>query len=264
VNFTIVSGNITASSSSSGSASGIGSGFDADGGASTIKANGTRAGIGSGVDGGGVGQLTFSGTVSLICDVNGTAFPINALSILLSNASLIVGTHGDRLFGVNPFRQGWLNLTILYGAATLDDSAQFSTLNSVILEIANLSFNRPMGAALPWTFCISQGDTADCLATQSTEMTEVRSAFVSLPSVGFYSIRALFDDWIGVLETPDGERLFNVSSNFSVVGDAKFAWHSQPLTALPTASFTVPLLVLLHPGSMLLVGFALFVLPFWD
>jgi hypothetical protein len=67
-----------------------------------------------------------------------------------------------------------------------------------------------------------------------------------------------------VLETPNGLRLFAVLSDFSVLGDAKFAWHSQRLTALPTASFTVPLLVLLHPGSILLVGFALFVLPSWD
>jgi hypothetical protein len=95
-------------------------------------------------------------------------------------------------------------------------------------------------------------------------MTEVKSTHVYLPSGGFYSIRAVFDDCIGVLETPDGERLLDVSSNFTVVGDAKFAWHSQRLTALPTASFTVPLLVLFHVGRMLLVGFALFVLQFWD
>jgi hypothetical protein len=63
----------------------------------------------------------------------------------------------------------------------------------------------------------------DRIATQSTEATEVRSALVYLPSVGSYSILALFDDWMGVLETPDGVRLFDVLSNFSVVGDAKFA-----------------------------------------
>jgi hypothetical protein len=95
-------------------------------------------------------------------------------------------------------------------------------------------------------------------------VTEVKSALIYLPSVGSYSMRALFDDWMGAVETPDRVRLFDVLWNFSVVGEAKFAWHPQARTGLPTASFTVPLLVLLHPGSMLLVGFAFFVLPFWD
>jgi hypothetical protein len=129
----------------------------------------------------GVGQLTFSETASLICDASGTAFPINASSILLSNASLIIGTHGDRLFGVSPFRQGWLNLNILDGAATLDDFTRLSTLTSVILELENLSFTAPMCAALPWTFWISHIETEDYIATQSTDVTEVGSARVYLP-----------------------------------------------------------------------------------
>jgi hypothetical protein len=145
MNLTIVSGTITASSSSGGS--GIGSGSAGSGGASTvealsvlggtIRANGVLAGIGSG------GEVSFSGTVALICNAEGTQLPIHASSNLLSDASLIFVTQGNQLFGVSPLHVGWLNLTILYGSATSAESEPLAGLNRVMLQIGSLNFDPP-------------------------------------------------------------------------------------------------------------------------
>jgi hypothetical protein len=72
---------------------------------------------------------------------------------------------------------------------------------------------------------------------QSTEVSEVKSGVVSLPSVGSYSMRALLDGWTGVIETPDHVSSFAISSNFSFVSDAQFAWYPIA-TACPTCTFT--------------------------
>jgi hypothetical protein len=271
VNLTIVSGNITANSSSYGS--GIGSGQGIQSGSSTveflsvlggtIRSDGVLVGIGSGGEGSETRRVTFSGTVAVICNADGTKFPINASSILLSDASLIFVTQGDRLFGVSPSHEGWLNLTILYGSTTSPEAEPLLGLNAAILQIGNLSFNPPIdwhgSAALPCTFCISRAGDGGCIATHSTEVTEVESAVLSLPSSGSYSIRAMLDGWIGVFETPEGVSLVNISSNFTFIEEGQLVWF-QAMTSSPspTASFTVALIVFLHSRKMifqLLFGF---------
>jgi hypothetical protein len=142
-----------------------------------IRANGAVAGIGSGSEGGETRRLAFRGTAALICNANAEQFPVNASSILLSEASLIFGTESDQLFGVSPSQEGWLNFTILYGSATSARTEPLVGLNAVILQIGNLSFNSPMGgngsAVWPCTFCVSRGGDGQCIATQSTEVTKV-------------------------------------------------------------------------------------------
>jgi hypothetical protein len=240
VNLTIVSGNITANSSLSfyGYGSGIGSGSATSGGASTVEAlsvlggtirgHGAVAGIGSAGGGGETRLLAFRGTAALICNANAGKFPINASSIVLSDASLIFGTESDRLFGVSPLLAGWLNLTIVYGSATSAGTERLSGLNASILQIGNLSFNPPIGlyvsAGCPCTFCVSRAGDGDCIVTHSTEVSEVKSAVFSLPSDGSYSIRALLAGWTGVFETLKGVSSFNLSSNFSFVEEARLAW----------------------------------------
>jgi hypothetical protein len=73
----------------------------------TITANGALDGIGSGGNRGSVKQLTFSGKAVLICSSAGTGtFPVNAASILFSDASAIFVTHHAPLFGVRQHHDG--------------------------------------------------------------------------------------------------------------------------------------------------------------
>jgi hypothetical protein len=204
----------------------------------TIRARGAGAGIGSGGEGGETGLLAFHGTAALICNASAGKFPVNASSIVLSDASLIFGTESDRLFGVSPWRAGWLNLTIVYGKATSARTERLSDLNASILQIGNLSFNLPMGlyvsAASPCTFCVSRAGDVECIVRHSTEVSEFKSAVFSLPSDGSYSIRALLADWTGVFETLEGVLSYNLSSNFSFVEEARLAWRSPTPTPPPT------------------------------
>jgi hypothetical protein len=212
VNLTIVSGNISASSSSNGS--GIGSGSATGNGSSTvgalsllggtIRANGTLAGIGSGGDGGEVGRVVFSGTIALICNAAKAKFPVNASSILLSNASLIFGTDGDRLFGSSPSREGWLELTILYGRATSREAEAVSGLNAAFLQIGNLSFSPPVdlegSPAWRWIFCVSgsgdeQCSAMQCSAANRSEKSGERSDLTSVYRLLFDSGAVRWLDW---------------------------------------------------------------------
>jgi hypothetical protein len=274
MNLTIVSGNITASGSSYGA--GIGSGSATAGGASTvavlsilggtIRANGTLAGIGSGGNGGAVGRVIFSGTAALICNGGPGKFAVSASSIVLSNASVIFGTAAARLFGVSPSREGPLSLAILYGSVTSSQAEPLSSLNAPILQIGNVSFHPPReGDCVGWTFCVSASDAENCIAAHFTEVREVKSVVLSIPSLGSYSIRALLDGSARVLETPDESSLLTVSSNFSFIPVARFVFPPRSATALPssTETFTVPLRGGFRSERTLIFRFSFFSFPLW-
>jgi hypothetical protein len=191
-NLTIVCGNITANSSHYGS--GIGTGCGQEEGISVIetlsilggkiKAKGTESGIGSGFERSEVKLLRFSGTVNLFCTVtNKTKFPINASSIVLSSTSLMITTAQNRIFGVNPFREGSLNLSFVYENVTSAGSEPLSLLNLRFLQIGNVSL--PISNF--WRFCVSGIGHENCIDVESTA---VKSLLFSVPSEGNYSIRA--------------------------------------------------------------------------
>jgi hypothetical protein len=111
-----MSGNITASSSGGGSC--IGNGNSTTRVALTVK------------------LLKISGTVILFCTGK---FPINASSVILSKTSLRITTPQNRVFGVNPFREGSLNLTIVYENVKSAGLEPLGSLNSRFLTIGNIS-----------------------------------------------------------------------------------------------------------------------------
>jgi hypothetical protein len=252
MNLTIVNGNITASSSSNGSGIGSGRGtvpfssivvhLSILGG--TIRANGTLAGIGSGGEGGAVGQLTFSGTPVLICScANAGKSPVNASSILFSDASAVFVTQRAPRFGVTPYHQGELNLTLVYETA-MADKAELLPSSVIFLQIHNISM--PDGRC---EFCILSAASTSCFRTESTI---ARSLIVSLPSEGNYSIRARAEDFAGFLAIADDCFSFGVGSNGVTVSDAYFVSESTrtisaspgvtsaTATASSTSAFTLP------------------------
>jgi hypothetical protein len=235
----------------------------------TIRANGRLAGIGCGGEGGAVGLLIFSGTAAVICNGGPGQFAVNASSIVLSNASVIFGTAGDRLFGVSPSREGRLSLAILYGNATSREAEPLSSLDAPILQIGNVSFDPPLdgdgSAAVGWTFCVSGSDAGNCIAAHFTEVREVKSVILSIPSLGSYSIRALLNGSGRVLETADEGALLTVSSNFSFIPVARFVVPPRSATPLPSATetFTVPLPGGFHSRRTLIFRFTFFSFPLW-
>jgi hypothetical protein len=119
-NRTIVNVDISASNSSIGAEIGAGSGREQgisrigllsvmDG---MIRAKETLAGIGSGGEGGNVELLRFSGNPVITCDADFAKFPINASSIVFTNASLIFTTPRNRLFGAVPSSSNLTKLVI--------------------------------------------------------------------------------------------------------------------------------------------------------
>jgi hypothetical protein len=236
-NLTIMNGNITASSSSSyGYGSGIGTGRGADDGISVIetlsvsggriRANGSEAGIGQGFEGSKIKLLRFSGIVVLFCTtMNEGKFPISASSIILSDTSLTIITPQNRVFSVNPFHEGSLNLSIFYGSVTSANSEPLWLLNSTFLQIGNISV--PISRF--WTFCISGICEERCIEIESTT---VRSLIFSVRSQGNYSIRGLNEGLIGLFETETGLSSFDVSSNFPFIPEAHFIIEKSPTFSL--------------------------------
>jgi hypothetical protein len=273
-NLTIVSGNITASGSSYGS--GIGTSIGQSGGISMIetlsilggriRVNGTQSGIGSGFEESEVKLLRLSRTVNLFCTVMSTTkFPINASSIVLSDASLTITTPQNRIFGVNPFRQGSLNLYFVYGKVTSADSEPLLLLNSTFLQIGNVS--------LPncdfWRFCLSGLDHESCIdidinIDMGIESKSVKSLLFSVPSEGNYSIRVLNEGLIGFIETEAGVSSFNVWSDFCFISEVHFIPDSSPTPSaiqIQTETFTIPLSAGYRPGRMTILRFGWFL--FW-
>jgi hypothetical protein len=232
----IYNGNITASSSSQ--ASGIGTGFGGSGGISFVEtlsvlggnmtANGTLAGIGSGGEGGEVQKLKFSGNAVLTCDAIATKFPVNASSIVFSNGSFLFVTPRDRLFGVSPTSSDLLNLVIVYGDVTNEESEPLSKLNATLVQIGNVTSPH----LNDWMVCVSGDGYEDCHETGSPV---VQSLIVSVPPAGNYLVKMSSNGTSGFLEREEGVSTFTVASNHSFVSEARFVPFA---TQTPTSRLT--------------------------
>jgi hypothetical protein len=180
-----------------------------------IRANGTLAGIGSGGEGGEVKLLRFSGNAVLTCDANVSKFPVNASSIVISNASLMFITPRNRLFGVSPSNSNLFKLVILYESLTNQPQESLWKLNATFLQIGNLTIPQ----SNDWIFCVSDVGHNDCFPMRSSV---VKSLIVSVPSVGNYSIRAFNNATSGFLETEEGVSILSVALNYSFFSKCHF------------------------------------------
>jgi hypothetical protein len=108
----------------------------------SIRANGSLAGVGSRGQGGYVETLRLSGTGLLLSGCNASnpgKSRVNATSVLLTEASWILATDGNRLFGEIRLVQGLLNLTILYRAVASEDEGSFLSLPGPLIHLGNVS-----------------------------------------------------------------------------------------------------------------------------
>jgi hypothetical protein len=254
----ILDGNITAMASMYGS--GIGAGTRRSGEPSTIvnlsifggkiTANGTDVAIGSGGFDSEVQNLLFSGTAALICTATTSQFAVNALSIVLSHASLVFATQNNQLFGVNPSSQGPLKLAILYGSVKSEGSERLSGLNGTFLQIGHMKINfdpnQDSGSALD-AFCISSAVPfhEQCFPIQSFPL---KSVIVSVPWYGHYSIRTMLNQQSAFLQTFDGQSVLQVFSDYTFIEGAQFRFP----VASSTQTFTVKLQAFLNVRKVFL------------
>jgi hypothetical protein len=142
------------------------------------------------------------------------------------------------VFGVNPVRQGSLNLSVVYETVTSAGSEPLWLLNSTFLQIGKVS----VPTSRFWTFCISGIGHESCIETESRA---VKSLLFSVPSQGKYSIRGSNGGLIGFFETEAGVCSFDVFSNFSFIPEAHFVPERRS-SLTPMASFAVPSSANLH------------------
>jgi hypothetical protein len=223
-----------------------------------ITANGTLAGIGSGGEGGEVQSLIFAGSrLSIRCAANGTNFPVNASSILFSNASVIFETPGDRLFGVSPGKTGRLNLAVLFGAATSHLSEPLSNLSTPLLQVGRLS----SALSGDLTLCVTadSGDPREhCFEIQSPSL---RSLIVTVGFPGLCSVTLSNATASGFLESSEGLSSFEVASDPFFISEGHFVFAPRPTpTPTPTEVFTPPLRFPFHSRRMLILRFGWFFL----
>jgi hypothetical protein len=208
----------------------------------TITAHGALAGIGCGGEGSTVGQLTFSGTAVLNCSsATAAKFPVNASSILFSDASAIFVTPRAPLFGVRPHHRGELNLTVVY-ETPMAGKTELLPSSAIFLQIHNLSL--PHGRC---EFCILSAASARCFGTESTI---VGSLIVSVPSEGNYSIRVRAEDFAGFLAIADDDFSFGVGSNGVTVSYAYFVAERTASPGVTAAAAATSPFTLSYHGSM--------------
>jgi hypothetical protein len=68
-------------------------------------------------------------------DVDSTKFPVNASSIVFSNASLVFTTPHNRLFGVSLLCSNLFDLVIVYENVTTQAKESFSKLGATFFYI---------------------------------------------------------------------------------------------------------------------------------
>jgi hypothetical protein len=226
-----------------------------------ITANGALVGIGSAGQGAEVEVLTFAGSgLFARCTAGETKVPVNASSIVFSNASVIFETPGDRLFGVNPSQAGSLKLTILFGTAVTNWGEPLSGLTISLLQIGSLS---PVLSG-DWALCviaISGNGGDDCVAIQSAG---VHAMIVTVGSPGIYSVSASNATVIGLLATPGGVSAFEVASDPLFEAEGVFGFVPRP-TPIPisTGTFTPALLSSIEARRTFIISFGWFVLWVW-
>jgi hypothetical protein len=258
-NLTIVDGNITANSVGLGA--GIGAGYSTAPGTSRVGilsvlggriiADGSLAGIGSGGEGSEVELLQFSGNAILSCNAPVTKFPINATSIVLSNASLSFATKSNQLFGVCPSIRNFSDWVILYENITTRENEPLSQRDSTLLQIGNIT--APLSS--DWKLCVSGSGYEKCYLTPSSI---VKSLIVTVPSQGNYSVTMLSNAASGFLQEEKGVSHFLVPQNGSFVADAHLVLF--PATPSCTGTFTLSLLsgLTFRKKSVILFGHFIF------
>jgi hypothetical protein len=175
-------------------------------------AGGTGIGVGS--PRGQLNSLQLSGTSILNSNSNSVDHAVNATSIVIADASLVFETNGTCLFGSSPSKTGLIELAIFYHMVTVKGEEPLSELETVFLQIGNLSIPEDE----KWTFCLSNGTYERCIGAPSDD---VKSIVVSIPRLGNYSIQAFTDSRRGHLEC-DGNAVFHVNSNVSFFQIAVF------------------------------------------
>jgi hypothetical protein len=192
----------------------------------------TSTGSGSGI-GAGVSDGTGSSVVSSLRLVKGdiTVAPasakfraINASSITLLNASVIVKAVSSPAFASSPSSTTPTDLTVLYKNATTSLSEPLTALSGNVIQIGNLV----LPTAPKLTISISLGSTTKLI---EVEPSNVKSLLTTVSSLGAYRLSASTNGVTLVLLNADGGSTFLVDSARTFFPAAQFSLAVPPTVA---------------------------------
>jgi hypothetical protein len=178
---------------------------------SRINASGLRggAGIGPGFSHGieptELELLVFSGTVRILCDAAVYRRPIEATTIHVGSASIVITALESPVFGSTVASIDTFDMLIYYVEPAVRYNEPFSGMCAKWLLVGRL--------LLPeqglWDFCVSEPKIkfAKCF---DMNVTALSGFMVSLPGRGTYDINATRPDFFGFLQPFPGEEHFAV------------------------------------------------------
>jgi hypothetical protein len=192
--------------------------------------NGAGVGHGS-ADSGGISRLqnlVFAGDSVVVARPSGDHFPVESLSLILSDGSIVCEVPAPPTVNANAVQtlSQDFGLVFLYENATLAGSEKVDAFEGAFLQIGDLNLpNASLWNIRVWNSLMQRRFRI----TSSS----VRSFTVSVPSTGSYQIDASSDSQSGVLITERDSGSFDVHQRLSFVSYAHFAL-SVPRTPLKT------------------------------
>jgi hypothetical protein len=231
-NITILNGRINATGGWIGA--GIGAGL-ADTGGNTnvafmriaggeiIATGAEAAAIGFGSGGGGVAGIIFSGKPKVIAKPGKGLRAVDAKSVTLANATLLLTATAAPAFAVAPTATGTgtSDLTVLYNNTTTAITEPLSALPGTFLQIGSLV----LAAGRRWTVAIT---LSTFTKTFEFDGSDVKSFVSSVFGLGTYHLTASSTTENGQLVKSDGQSTFVVNTSRTFFPLARFAVNTPP------------------------------------
>jgi hypothetical protein len=185
--------------------------------------------IGCGPDGNDINELVLLGSCFLECPGNGQMPTVNALSIMISAASVAFITNDMPLFGTSPSNSDAFDLVIGYHQATPYGNEHIESLYGPFLHIRNVDV--PDNEVRLLEFCIRKAEFERCLDDRTGP---IRSLIVGSRGEGNYSVPGWLDGVPHILMDLDNRTDFPIELKDSFIDHAFFV----PLVFPPTTVFT--------------------------
>jgi hypothetical protein len=179
--------------------------------------------VGAGKDRSQVDLLVFSGQNLVNSSSTEECPQVNASSILLSNASVVVVAHHMPVFNTDPVSEGWFDLVTFYREKAPTMVERLSLLADPFLHVQQFRIPGHRSGRM----CIANEGYCRCFDGYSEG---VSSAVISAPSAGNYTLPATLDGVSGLLKTPEKDADHHIPPNGTNISVLEF----DPLPSTPT------------------------------
>jgi hypothetical protein len=165
-----------------------------------------------------VKSLNLIGNVRMVLRPGPQHRPIQAVSLALSNAAVVVLIQEPPLFAETSVTADSFSLAVLYENITSSSDPGLRELPGNWLEIGNLSYpGEPR-----WTLCIAKNERRRCFDMDFPGADRAKSLAISIPSDGNYSLTAFSDRMSGRFITSSHNGSFEVTPFQSFIPTVQF------------------------------------------